>query len=123
MRALKNILVTGGAGFIGCNFVRFLLKKNNAYSGRIINLDALTYAGNMMSLEDLKEDLRYSFEHGDICDRAFVESVFNAHNIDAVIHFAAESHVDRSILGPEAFIILPMREILPGLILQKKYTG
>ena len=104
MRALKNILVTGGAGFIGCNFIRCLIKKGSAFSGRIINLDALTYAGNLMSLEDIAEDGRYFFEHGDICNRAFVETIFDKYEIDTIVHFAAESHVDRSILGPEAFI-------------------
>jgi dTDP-glucose 4,6-dehydratase len=113
MRTFKNILVTGGAGFIGCNFIRFLFEKAEGFSGRIINLDALTYAGNLMSLADIEahygatapaENARYFFEHGDICDRAFVESVFKNYDIDTVVHFAAESHVDRSILGPEAFI-------------------
>jgi len=104
MRNLRNILVTGGAGFIGCNFIRFLLSKKINFSGKIINLDTLTYAGNLMSLSDVEKDSRYCFEHGDICDRAFVETVFNKRNIDTVVHFAAESHVDRSIHGPEAFI-------------------
>jgi len=112
MRTLKNILVTGGAGFIGCNFIRFLLEKTDNFSGRIINLDALTYAGNRMSLADIDakygvtrgENARYFFEHGDICDRALVELLFKKYEIDTVVHFAAESHVDRSILGPEAFI-------------------
>jgi len=104
MRILNNILVTGGAGFIGCNFIRFLLNKKNDFSGRIVNLDALTYAGNLLSLKDTENDSRYVFEHGDICDREFVQAVFKRHNIDTVVHFAAESHVDRSIHGPEAFI-------------------
>jgi dTDP-glucose 4,6-dehydratase len=111
MRALKNILVTGGAGFIGSNFIRFVLEKAGGFTGRIINLDALTYAGNRMSLADIEarygvaaQDARYFFEHGDICDRALVENLFNKYAIDTVVHFAAESHVDRSIHGPEAFI-------------------
>ena len=113
MRALKNILITGGAGFIGCNFIRFLLEKAEGFSGRIINLDALTYAGNRMSLADIETkygaaarsvNARYFFEHGDICDRAFVQALFSKYEIDTVVHFAAESHVDRSIHGPEAFI-------------------
>ena len=112
MRALKNILVTGGAGFIGCNFIRYLFEKAENFHGKIINLDALTYAGNKTSLADIEEKYgevlggkaRYFFEHGDICDRPFVESLFNKYEIDTVVHFAAESHVDRSIHGPEAFI-------------------
>ncbi|MDR2940966.1 MAG: dTDP-glucose 4,6-dehydratase [Treponema sp.] len=110
MRKLTNILVTGGAGFIGCNFIRYLLEKAEGFSGRIINLDALTYAGNKMSLEDIEAKYgatiakRYFFEHGDICDRRLVESLFVKYEIDTVVHFAAESHVDRSILGPEAFV-------------------
>ena len=103
-RSLKNILVTGGAGFIGSNFIRFLLEKNNDFSGKIINLDLLTYAGNRNNLADLEANQNYIFEHGDICNRELVESIFNKYNIDTVVHFAAESHVDRSILGPEAFI-------------------
>jgi dTDP-glucose 4,6-dehydratase len=116
MRALKNILVTGGCGFIGCNFIRFLLEKTPGFSGRIVNFDALTYAGNPESLRDIEErfggsgaesasnGVRYFFERGDICDRPLVESVFKKYDIDTVVHFAAESHVDRSILGPEAFV-------------------
>jgi len=122
MRVLKNILVTGGAGFIGCNFIRYLLEKAEGFTGRIINLDALTYAGNRMSLTDIEAahgaacgvsdnadvavcaNMRYFFEHGDICDRDFVDSLFKKHEIDTVVHFAAESHVDRSIHGPQAFI-------------------
>jgi len=104
VRKLTNILVTGGAGFIGCNFIRFLLDKAEGFSGRIINLDALTYAGNLMSLADIGLDTSYFFEKGDICDRSFIESLFAKYEIDTVVHFAAESHVDRSILGPEAFV-------------------
>jgi len=107
MRRLTNILVTGGAGFIGCNFIRVLLQKTPEFKGRIINLDALTYAGNLASLADIDERFsgsRYFFEHADITDRARVEEIFKKYDIDTVIHFAAESHVDRSILGPEAFI-------------------
>ena len=107
MRALKNLLVTGGAGFIGSNFIRFLLERAPEFSGRIINLDALTYAGNPASLEDIEERFgggRYVFVRGDIGDRPLAESLFAQYNIDTVAHFAAESHVDRSILGPEAFL-------------------
>jgi dTDP-glucose 4,6-dehydratase len=107
MRSLKNILVTGGAGFIGSNFIRFLLEKAPEFSGRIINLDALTYAGNPASLEDIERRFggnRYFFEQGDIGNRPLVESLFAKYDIDTVAHFAAESHVDRSILGPETFL-------------------
>jgi dTDP-glucose 4,6-dehydratase len=111
MSKIKTILVTGGCGFIGCNFIRYLLEKADGFSGRIINLDALTYAGNRMSLADIETKYshsgqvpRYFFEHGDICDRTFVEKLFVIYEIDTVVHFAAESHVDRSILGPETFI-------------------
>lgn len=106
-RKLTNILVTGGAGFIGCNFIHVLLQKTPEFTGRIINLDALTYAGNAASLADINTEFggtRYFFEKGDICDSALVKSIFTKYDIDTVIHFAAESHVDRSILGPEAFI-------------------
>ncbi|GHT71177.1 dTDP-glucose 4,6-dehydratase [Spirochaetia bacterium] len=113
MRTLSNVLVTGGAGFIGVNFIHTLLNRTPAFTGRIINLDALTYAGNAASLADIEKQFgnsnttgtaRYFFEHGNICDRSFVETLFKKYDIDTVVHFAAESHVDRSILGPEAFI-------------------
>jgi len=107
MRKLNNILVTGGAGFIGVNFIRFLFEKSTDFSGRIINLDALTYAGNPAILQDIDEQFsgsRYFFEHGSICDSELVEAIFKKYNIDTIVHFAAESHVDRSILGPRAFI-------------------
>jgi dTDP-glucose 4,6-dehydratase len=103
MRALSNVLVTGGAGFIGSNFIHVLLEKTPAFTGRIVNLDALTYAGNAASLRGLDAP-RYIFERGDIGDRALVEEIFYKYAIDTVVHFAAETHVDRSIVGPEAFI-------------------
>ena len=106
MRKLSSILVTGGSGFIGSNFIHWLLKQSD-FSGKIINLDALTYAGNPENLADIDASFggsRYFFVKGDICDRVFVEKVFAEHGVDTVVHFAAESHVDRSILGPETFI-------------------
>jgi dTDP-glucose 4,6-dehydratase len=106
MRAFQCVLVTGGAGFIGSNFIRYLFEAAG-FTGRVINLDALTYAGNLENLSDIaaaQTGSRYEFIKADICDRAAVESAFHVHQPDAVAHFAAESHVDRSIMGPEAFI-------------------
>lgn len=103
----KNVLVTGGAGFIGCNFVRYLLKTDPQIN--IINLDLLTYAGSLNNLTELPDPYRHEFVQGDICDRALVDRLLNEHPIDkhpidTIVHFAAESHVDRSITGPAAFI-------------------
>ncbi|MBP6490442.1 MAG: dTDP-glucose 4,6-dehydratase [Thauera sp.] len=95
------ILVTGGAGFIGANFVLDWLAASDE---PVINLDALTYAGNRETLAPLEGDARHLFVHGDICDRALVERLFAEHKPRAVVHFAAESHVDRSIRGPGAFV-------------------
>lgn len=98
----KTILITGGAGFIGSNFIEFLLAEQPSL--HIINLDLMTYAGRVENMEGFNDHERYSFVKGDICDRKTVESIFEKHNITGVIHFAAESHVDNSISGPEAFI-------------------
>lgn len=97
-----NILVTGGAGFIGSNFVKYMLEEHPDYN--IINLDALTYAGNLENLKDIVDDEKYTFIKADIRDREKIEEIFKEHNIDAVINFAAESHVDRSIEEPEVFL-------------------
>lgn len=106
-RKFSSVLVTGGAGFIGCNFIRFMLGEESGFSGKIVNADCLTYAGNLESLADIQEKFgggRYFFEKADITDRARVQEIFARHSIDAVVHFAAESHVDRSILDPEKFM-------------------
>jgi dTDP-glucose 4,6-dehydratase len=99
---MKNVLVTGGAGFIGSNFVHFLL--NNEPDVLVINLDVLTYAGSLENLKGLPFPERHIFVHGDICDRPLVDQLFHQHKIDTVVHFAAETHVDRSILSPEQFL-------------------
>jgi dTDP-glucose 4,6-dehydratase len=102
MEYKKNILITGGAGFIGSHAVRHFVKKYPAY--KIINLDKLTYAGNLENLKDIENAENYIFIRGDITDSELVESIFSEHNIDSVIHLAAESHVDRSIVSPMDFI-------------------
>ena len=99
---MKTIVITGGAGFIGSHVVRYFVTSHPEY--RIINLDALTYAGNLENLKDLEDAENYRFIRGDITDAAFVDQLFEEHAIDGVIHLAAESHVDRSIRDPLAFI-------------------
>lgn len=98
---LQKILVTGGAGFIGSNLVRMLVQEKNC---QVVNLDKLTYAGNPLSLSDLAGNPNYAFAQVDLCDAARVQAVFKQHRPDAVMHLAAESHVDRSIDGPGDFI-------------------
>lgn len=99
---MKNVLVTGGAGFIGSNFVRYFLGQHP--DATVVNFDKLTYAGNLENLADVAEDPRYRFVKGDICNKAQVDAAFAGHAVDTVIHFAAESHVDRSILGAAVFV-------------------
>ena len=99
---MKNILVTGGAGFIGSNFIHYLLE--NYGDIRVVNLDLLTYAGNLDNLADISEDTRYFFAKGDIHDRALVNELFDKFDFDTVVNFAAESHVDRSITNPDIFL-------------------
>lgn len=97
-----KVLVTGGAGFIGSNFVRYMVKKYPEYN--IVNLDALTYAGNLENLKDIEELSNYKFIKGDIADRQFINQLFKDEKFDYVLNFAAESHVDRSITNPDIFI-------------------
>lgn len=97
-----KVLVTGGAGFIGSNFVRYMVKKYPDYN--IVNLDALTYAGNLENLKDIEELSNYRFIKGDIADRQFINQLFKEEKFDYVLNFAAESHVDRSITNPDIFI-------------------
>ena len=99
-----TILVTGGAGFIGSNFVLDWLKDDATQGESVVNLDALTYAGNLRNLASLQADTRHRFVQGDICDRALVDRLLAEHQPRAIVHFAAESHVDRSIHGPGAFM-------------------
>jgi dTDP-glucose 4,6-dehydratase len=99
---VKNILITGGAGFIGSNFVRYVLQTQPDVF--IVNLDLLTYAGSLENLKELPSGDRHNFLKGDICDQLLVEDILRRHEIDTIVHFAAETHVDRSIYGPAAFV-------------------
>lgn len=99
---MKNILVTGGAGFIGSNFVKLMI---DIHDYNIINLDLLTYAGNLENLKEVENKANYTFIKGDICDKELVNEIFTKYSIDTVVNFAAESHVDRSIENPEIFLL------------------
>lgn len=121
-RKLHNLLITGGAGFIGSNFIHYLFNESasnskeftdSGFTGNVVNIDLLTYAGNLENLSDIEKKYgtgvsedkrRYHFIKGDICDRKLIEEILEKYQIDTIIHFAAESHVDRSVLEPEAFI-------------------
>lgn len=103
-RNVHNLLVTGGAGFIGSTFIRYLLQEALDFNGICVNLDLLTYAGNLDNLTAIDKDPRYIFQQGNICNSALVEHLCFENQIDTIIHFAAESHVDRSIVHPQAFI-------------------
>nr|WP_242848861.1 GDP-mannose 4,6-dehydratase [Syntrophomonas palmitatica] len=97
-----SILITGGAGFIGSNFIPYLLEKYPCYA--VVNIDKITYAGNLDNLREAENNNRYRFIKGDICNRELLKLLFNEYDIRGVIHFAAESHVDNSIIGPDVFI-------------------
>ncbi len=114
-----KVLVTGGAGFIGSAVVRRLV-GDSEYS--VINIDKLTYAGNLESLESIENDARYIFEQVDICDASEIKRVFNEHQPDIVMHLAAESHVDRSIDSPESFINSNIVGVFNLLEIFKKYS-
>lgn len=115
----ESILVTGGAGFIGSNFVPYFIEKHSEY--HIINLDKLTYAGNLANLSEVEDSDRYTFVQGDICNRELVEYLFRQYDIRGVIHFAAESHVDNSINGPEVFIKTNINGTFTLLDVARKY--
>jgi len=115
----KSILVTGGAGFIGSNFVPYFLEKYQNY--HIVNLDLLTYAGNLENLKEVENNPRYIFIKGNICNRELVEYIFDKHDIQGVIHFAAESHVDNSITNPSIFIETNVNGTFTLLDVAKKY--
>lgn len=118
---MKNILVTGGAGFIGSHLIRLLVNKYPSY--HIINLDKLTYAGNLENLRDIEDRDNYTFVKGDICDFNFIESLFEKYSFEGVIHLAAESHVDRSIKDPFAFAQTNIMGTLALLQATKNYWG
>ncbi len=116
---VRNILITGGAGFIGSHVVKLFVNKYPEY--KIVNLDKLTYAGNLENLKDIENTPNYKFIKGDICDKALVEDIFKKENIDSVIHLAAESHVDRSIEDPFEFASTNIMGTLTLLHVAKNY--
>lgn len=115
---MKSILVTGGAGFIGSNFVKYLLKEKP--NTKVINLDKLTYAGNLLNLTDIENNGNYHFIKGDIKNKELVEFIVKEHGVEGIINFAAESHVDRSILGPDEFIETNVRGTFDLLEITRK---
>ncbi len=100
---MRTYLVTGGAGFIGSNYIHYMFRKYDK-DIRIINVDVLTYAGNLENLKDVEKRDNYTFVKADICDKEAIRQIFAENDIDRVVHFAAESHVDRSIVNPEVFV-------------------
>src|SRR5689334_16038667 len=99
---MRNLLITGGAGFIGSNFVHYMLGKYDDY--RVVVYDKLTYAGRLENLARVQDNPRFGFVRGDICDMAAVRAAITEHNIDTIVNFAAETHVDRSIMTPDAVV-------------------
>lgn len=122
-RSIQNILVTGGAGFIGSAFIRYLLQKVPSFTGNCVNLDLLTYAGNLENLKEVEKDPRYVFKQGNISDQTFVENICNIYHIDTIIHLAAESHVDRSIHGPQEFLETNVMGTFHLLEIVRKYPN
>ena len=120
-RSFKTLLITGGAGFIGSNFIHYIARKYPEY--KIINLDKLTYAGNLENLRDIENNHNYKFIKGDIADRKIIDEIFKSRNIDAVVNFAAESHVDRSIEDPGVFIQTDIYGTYVLLEAVKKYNS
>jgi dTDP-glucose 4,6-dehydratase len=120
-RSFKTLLITGGAGFIGSNFIHYIARKYPEY--KIINLDKLTYAGNLENLRDIENNPNYKFIKGDIADRKIIDEIFKSRNIDAIINFAAESHVDRSIEDPGVFIQTDIYGTYVLLEAVKKYNS
>lgn len=116
---MKTYLVTGGAGFIGSNFILYMLKKHEDI--RIINVDKLTYAGNLENLKSIDQDPRYSFVQADIGDEAAIDAIFVQNDIDYLVNFAAESHVDRSIKDPNAFVMANVNGTVNLLNVAKKH--
>ena len=118
---MKTYLVTGGAGFIGANFIHYMFEKYNNNNIKIINVDTLTYAGNLENLKGIENSKNYEFIKADICDKEKMEEIFKSNDIDYVVNFAAESHVDRSIQNPEIFVQSNVIGTLVLLNLAKKY--
>ena len=100
---MKNVLVTGGAGFIGSNFVKFMLSQHSDY--KVVNVDSLTYAGNLENLKTEMNNPNHTFIRADVRDKAKIDEIFSAYDIDTVVNFAAESHVDNSIKNPRLFLM------------------